>query len=72
VGTIAPSQTVELSVERGYHTPQVSSARHHSPRRSFQAAGGEIIGYSCRAAMIWPQYIAALVKPDLWISLKRA
>ena len=70
-GTIARGQTVELPVERGYHTLQISSDRHHSPRRSFQAAEGEVVGFSCRGAMFWPQWVAALFKPDLWISLKQ-
>ena len=69
--TIARGQTVELPVERGYHTLQLNSDRHHSPERSFQAAGGEVVDFSCRAAFLWPQWVAALFKPDLWISLKQ-
>lgn len=71
VGTIPRGETVELPIERGYHTLQVSSARHHSPRRSFQVADGEAVDFSCRAAAVWPLWVAALLKPDLWISLRR-
>ncbi len=70
-GTIPRGQTVELPVERRYHTLQISSDRHHSPRRSFQVAEDEVVDFSCRAAMFWPQWVAALLKPDLWISLKQ-
>ena len=71
VGTIPADQTVELPIEKGYHTLRVNSDRHHSPERSFEAAEGQVVSFSCRAAMIWPQYVAALIKPDLWISLKQ-
>ena len=70
-GTIAKAQTVELPVEHGHHTLRLDSPRHHSPERSFYAEEGQAVVFSCRAAMFWPQYVAALIKPDLWISLKR-
>lgn len=69
VGTIAAHQTFETPIERGYHTLRLSSDRHHSPERSFEAAEGQVVSFSCRAAVFWPQYVAALIKPDLWISL---
>ena len=53
------------------HTLRLNSQRHHSPERSFEAAEGQVVRFSCRGAMIWPQYVAALIKPDLWISLKQ-
>ncbi len=71
VGTIARGQTVELSIARGYHTLQISSERHHSRQRSLQVAEDEVVAFSCRAAAIWPLWVAALFKPDLWISLKQ-
>lgn len=71
VDTIPRGQAVEMPIERGYHTLQVNSERHHSPRRSFQAADGEVVDFSCRAASIWPLWVAALFKPDLWISLRQ-
>ncbi len=70
--TIPRGETVELPIARGYHTLQVSSARHHSPRRSFQAADGEVVVFSCRAARFWPQWLAALLRPSLWISLRQS
>jgi hypothetical protein len=71
VGHIASRQTVEVSVEPGRHTLRLSTHRHFSPERSFQASGGQVVSFRCRAATLWPLYVAALVKPDLWISLKQ-
>jgi hypothetical protein len=71
VGWIASQKTVEFSVEPGHHTLHLSSHRHLSPQRSFDAADGEIVSFRCRAPMVWPMYVAALIKPDLWISLKQ-
>ena len=70
-GTLATAQTVELPIEHGNHTVRLSSQRHHSPERSFYAEEAQVVSFSCRAAMFWPQYVAALLKPDLWISLKQ-
>ena len=70
-GTIGPMKTVELPVEPGHHTLRLSSSRHSSPERSLAAADERMVSFSCRAAVFWPQYVAALIKPTLWISLKR-
>jgi hypothetical protein len=37
--------------------------------RSFDAADGELVRFSCRSALIWPIMVAALIKNDLWIGL---
>jgi ABC-type transport system involved in multi-copper enzyme maturation permease subunit len=71
VGSIASHKTVEFPVEPGRHTLHLSSHRHFSPLRSFDAADGQVVNFWCRAARVWPMYLAALVKPDLWISLKQ-
>lgn len=72
VGTIAAGQTVELPIEKGYHTLRLNSDRHHSPERSFEAADGQVVGFTCRTAVaFWPVHVAAAIKPDLWISLKQ-
>ncbi len=54
VSTISAGQTVELPIEKGYHTLRLNSDRHHSPERSFEAADGQVVSFSCRAAMLWP------------------
>jgi ABC-2 type transport system permease protein len=71
VGSIASQKTVELPVEPGHHTVRLSSHRHTSPKRTFEAGDGQVVSFWCRAAMMWPVYLAALIKPDLWISLRQ-
>ena len=71
-GSIAPQETVELPVEPGHHTLRLKkSARFLSPERSFDAADGTDARFHARCAMFWPVFLAALAKPDLWISLKQ-
>jgi ABC-type transport system involved in multi-copper enzyme maturation permease subunit len=69
-GSIANKETVELPVEPGHHTLRLGSHRHCSPERSFEAIDGQVVGFWCRGQMLWPIYLAALIKPDLWITLK--
>jgi len=59
-------------VEPGRHTVRIGSGRHVSPTRTFEIAEGEMVSFWCRGAMLWPLMIAALVKPDLWITFRRA
>jgi hypothetical protein len=71
VGSIANKETIEVSVEPGHHELQLGSGRHRSPERSFDIAQDEVVGFRCHGPKIWPVLVAALVKPDLWISLRR-
>ena len=71
VGSIADKETVEVAVEPGHHTFRLESGRHRSAERSFDVASGEVVTFSCNGPRIWPLLLAALVKPDLWISLRR-
>jgi ribosomal protein S19 len=41
-------------------------------KRSFDAADEQLVRFWCRSQLIWPMHIASLIKPDLWISLRRA
>jgi hypothetical protein len=70
-GSIASQNKVELPVEPGRHTLRLSSDRHFSPERYFEVADGQVVSFWCRGAMFWPMYVAALIKPDLWISLRQ-
>ena len=70
-GSIASQNKVELPVEPGRHTLRLSSDRHFSPERYFEVADGQVVSFWCRGAMVWPMYVAALIKPDLWISLRQ-
>jgi hypothetical protein len=71
-GSIDRQQTVELPVEPGHHTLRVKrSGRFASRERSFDAADGQDVRFWCRSQLLWPMYIASLVNPDLWISLRQ-
>ena len=73
VGSIDRKQTVELPVEPGHHTLRVErSERFLSRERSFDGADEQVVSYSCHSQLLWPMYLAALIKPDLWIILKQA
>jgi hypothetical protein len=72
VGSIDRKETVELPVEPGHHTLRVErSQRFPSPERSFDAADGQEIRFFCHSARYWPLMLAAIVKPNLWITLRR-
>ena len=73
VGSIDQQETVELPVEPGHHTLQVKkSERFLSRERSFDAADEQVVNFWCRSQLLWPMYVASLVKPELWISLRQA
>jgi hypothetical protein len=71
-GSIAPKETVEVAVEPGHRTPRLGQGRHLSRERSFDVAQDEVVSFYCHGPRYgWPQILAALVKPDLWITLRR-
>jgi hypothetical protein len=70
VGSIANKETVEVGVEPGHHTLRLGSGRHRSAARSFDVAENEVVGFRCHGPRIWPMLVAALINPDLWISLR--
>lgn len=70
VGSIANRETVEVSVEPGHHTLRLGSGRHRSAERSFDVAQDEVVGFRCHGPRVWPMLVAAVVNPDLWISLR--
>jgi hypothetical protein len=55
----------------GHHTLRLGQGRHRSPERSFDVAQDEVVGFSCHGPRIGAMLLAALVKPDLWISRTR-
>ena len=72
VGPIDQKETVELPLEPGHHTLRVKrSERFLSSERSFDAADEQVVRFSCHSQLLWPMYIASLVKPELWITLRR-
>jgi hypothetical protein len=71
-GSIDQKETVELPVEPGHHTLRVKgSGRFGSHERSFDASDEQEIRFFCHSAWYWPLMLAAIVKPDLWITLRR-
>jgi hypothetical protein len=70
-GPITRDQTVEAPLEPGHHTVQIRKGRYSSQAHSFDIADGETINFRTHGAMVWPRYVASIVKPDLAISLKR-
>jgi hypothetical protein len=71
VGSLERHETVETALEPGHHTLRIRSGRYSSQDHSFDVAEGEVVNFRCHGAMIWPRYVASIVKPDLAISLKR-
>jgi len=72
VGAIANRETVEVSVEPGHHRLRLGEGRHVSPQRTFDVAEGEVVGFHCHAPLIWPLWLAAQFKSNLWITVTRA
>jgi hypothetical protein len=70
VGSIANKETVEVDVAPGHHTLRLESGRHRSAVRSFDVAQDEVAGFSCHGPRFWPMLVAAVIHPDLWISLR--
>ena len=73
-GSIANGAHVELLVEPGPHTLRLRSPRWKrrlSKERSFTVAEGQVVSFSAHEPRFWPMALAALVKPDLWITLKQ-
>lgn len=71
VGSITRHQTVETPLEPGHHTVQIRNGRYSSHERSFDIADGEVVSFRTHGAMVWPRYVASIIKPDLAISLSR-
>ena len=71
VGSIAKNETTELRVEPGPHTLRLQSKRHVSRERPFDVSDGRVISFSSHEPRLWPFFVAALIKPDLWITLKQ-
>jgi hypothetical protein len=71
VGSIANKETVEVAVAPGHHTLRLGSDRHRSAERALDVAQDEVAGFTCHGPRLWPVLVAAVINPDLWISLRR-
>ena len=71
-GSIARQETVEVPVEPGSHTLRIKKSRRFlSPSGPSRPPTRRSSASTAGPAMFWPVLLAALVKPDLWISLKQ-
>jgi hypothetical protein len=70
-GSLERHETVERPLEPGHHTLRIRAGRYSSRDHSFDVADEEVANFRCHGAMVWPRYVASIVKPDLAISLKR-
>lgn len=71
VGTLKWRDSTEIPVEPGQHTLRIQAGRYSSATRSFDISDGDAVNFRVHGAMLWPQYVASIIKPDLAISLKR-
>ncbi len=73
VGAIKAGETVEIAVTPGRHSLRLRGrGRNRSPLRALEVGDGEVVRYRCHGPRYGPPHIvAALIKPDLWISLRR-
>jgi hypothetical protein len=71
VASIGRGGTAEAPLEPGHHRLQIRAGRYSSRRYEFDSADGDVINLRCHGAMMWPRYVASIVKPDLAISLHR-
>ena len=70
VGSIKRHETVETPLEPGHHTLRIRAGRYSSQDHSFDVNDGEVVNFRTHGAMVWPRYVASILKPDLAISLK--
>lgn len=71
VASVEWKQTIEVPLEPGHHTLQIKAARYSSHKHSFDTADKETVNFRCHGALIWPIYVASIIKPDLALRLKR-
>ncbi len=71
VGSINRHETIETPVEPGRHHLRIRSGRYSSHDQAVDVSDGEVVTFRCHGAMVWPRYVASILKPDLAISLKR-
>ena len=71
IRSISYRETAETPIEPGHHTLRIRAGRYSSRDQTFDARDGEVVSFRCHGAMVWPRWVASLVKPDLAIALRR-
>lgn len=65
VGSVEMNNTVEVPVEPGRHTLQVSNGRNSSRAQPFDAAEGEVVAFRCTGKRLLPLFLLSFVVPSL-------
>ena len=52
--------------------PITVKGRYSSRVETFDVADGGVVGFRCHGALMWPTYVASILKPDLGISFRPA
>ncbi len=71
VGSITRKEKVETRLEPGHHILRIRSGRYSSNDHSFDVNDGEVVTFRTHRAMVWPRYVASIIKPDLAIALEQ-
>ena len=71
VASIEWKQAIDVPIEPGHHSLQIKAARYSSHKHPFDTADGETVNFRCHGALVWPVYVASIVKSDLALRLKR-
>ena len=71
-GAVGRLEVLELPVEPGHHTLQLTAKGHHrSPEHPFEARDESVVEFTCHSQPIWPLMLMAFVVPGRWIVLKQ-
>ena len=71
VGSIEWQETKEIPIAPGRHTLQLRKGRYRSRPHSLDVRDESVVSFRCHGAMMWPRWVASVLKPDLAISLSR-
>jgi hypothetical protein len=71
VGSVEMNDTVEMPIEPGRHSLQVTSGRKSSRIQIFDAAEGQVVAYRCTGKSFLPIFLASFFVPGLALQLRR-
>jgi hypothetical protein len=71
VGSLELNDPIEIPIEPGGHTLQVTNGRNSSRTKTFDAAEGETVAFRCSGKSILPIFLLSFVVPSLALSLHR-
>ena len=72
VGTVTREDSLELPVEPGHHSLQLTSTdKRVSPEHGFDVRDESMVEFICHPQSIWPLQLMAVFVPKRWIVLKQ-